>query len=75
MKFCKDCKWYDAHYHSETVLAQCSHPSLGHNPISGSAITAYCSDMRRPISECGKQAKLFEQKVSFIDKVKGWFGK
>ena len=74
MKFCKDCKYLDASMFMDDYMHYCSHPSAvsSINPVSGSKDYNRAVYMRASLIQCGPEAKLFEQKVSWFKK---WFQK
>jgi hypothetical protein len=53
----------------------CCHPVCGIDPVDGKVNLRHCSVMRLNFNPCGVDGKLFEQEISIIDKVKGWFRK
>ena len=72
MKFCKDCKFYEADFlYNEPVFSKClrneakkQKDSVLHM-VSGEAQKIkykFCTDMRAEEDSCGKEAKLFGAK-------------
>jgi hypothetical protein len=57
-KFCVKCKHYS------WLGTQCFHPMFGKDLVTGAKLSADCRNVRHHLSECGRDAKLFEQKPS-----------
>ena len=63
-KFCKDCRHYQAGWHSGTKIAQnvCAVGEFVPDLIDGEKWPTACLDMRADPNLCGYEAKLFQAK-------------
>jgi len=68
MKYCKDCKWRNG-------LSGCCRHEKAMKKVdleTGKATSYYCENFRK-YGGCGREARYFEQKVSFWARLKDWF--
>jgi len=80
MKFCKDCRWFEKEPLMSETRSKCMKPhqqDFSVSGVSGKIIskTRYCNDERRGeyYGLCGPEAKYFEPRKTFIERLKEWF--
>ena len=67
IKLCKDCKHYGGRRY-------CNYPSMENvDVVSGNTLRVYCTTMRLFHKPCGPEARLFETKPTFFQKIKNIF--
>lgn len=72
MKFCKDCRYLEKMIFEYTSV--CNHPAAIYHldAVTGHEYHMSAATMRMSSNDCGHDAKLFEQKISWFKK---WFQK